>query len=320
MHKHLVEAFRYHRRNRSAISQPSHMTASQALQTARQDCAAYDEAMSRGDTKAASRARRYASSPWAKPYAAVTWQPDNAGQAFVEKPERAGLRLVGDAHDIVSLDHTGWLTDPHGDVFKDGTGLVWGVVFQLPGRDGKSRFVPGYVNGGDAIGEGAALVDFETVFEEPATEWIPASDGWSGYWNWQDNPRDMDACRAAARAADALASHAAEEEREYQTAWQAGRAFADLGEEIATERKAALELLAERRQWRGREEQSQYPAFCAMIRREIGRSVATIQEARDKREKLREGDPVAPWNYCFYPDARLRAAFNDGAGEPVFAS
>lgn len=84
----------------------------------------------------------------------VTYQPGQPGIAYVDKPESVGLRYVGQVSPefrrgpFGGRDSEGWLTDPYGDTFKDGTGLCYGEVYQLPGKDGESRFVAGYRFGG----------------------------------------------------------------------------------------------------------------------------------------------------------------------------
>ena len=57
------------------------------------------------------------------------------------------LRMVGKVQtenrrygDTFTYETAGWYTDDDGLVMKDGTGLVWGEVYQLPARDGKMPF------------------------------------------------------------------------------------------------------------------------------------------------------------------------------------
>lgn len=231
------------------------------------------------------------------------------GKAHASKPECFGLRHVGDVQaeshggrDCWNKrsERGGWYTDPHGDVFKDGYGLCWGVVYQLPGRDGKALFVAGYEFGGC---DGGPTLDLRTIYTSDPDEAGP----------WDRDPRDLTAAREAARQADDMARRAAEEEREYQTAWQAGRQWADLGAEIALERKSALELLRERRQ--AKAAGAGLPAICATIRASVASAWADICEARKKRAKLAQGDADG---LIFWPsDKRLREAFNDGADEAV---
>lgn len=316
MNEALLNAYKFHRRNRAKASRPSIMNATQALQYAR------------GDVEAGKR--RYPSEPMR-----VCWQSNDNPRSserlgYVESPEKIGLRLVGRV--IANCggrngiwdkrDDSGWFTDPHGDTFKDGTGLCYGVVYQLPGKDGKARFVAGYQFGGC---DGGPMVDFGTVFEEPAAYWElvrkEAHGTYGGYWNYQDNPREMDAALTAARSADSMARRAAEDEREYQTAWQAGNLYATAKEEIADNRTTCLELLADRRKARANG-LAGYDAICAAIRDKVSGYLSDISDAREKMAKLASGDyqKGETWYGFFTGDARLRAAFNDGAGEVVLST
>lgn len=121
-------------------------------------------------------------------------------------------------------------------------------------------------------------------------------------WTSTDDRRD------AARTADRLAERDAESQRDYNTAWQAGSRFARLAETVTELRREALAILAERRAVRGIEA----PNLCRAIRDRLESILGDIRDARTKRRDLREGDADG---FCFWPgDARLVAAFNDGAG------
>jgi len=112
-----------------------------------------------------------------------------------------------------------------------------------------------------------------------------------------------------------MAQHAAEQERDYQSAWQAGSRYAEAGDEIKEARKAALAILKERRAVKG---MSAYPALCNAIRASVRGLISDIAERRQLRAKLSEGDGGK--YLSFWPgDKRLQAAFNEGAGESVFA-
>lgn len=253
--------------------------------------------------------------------AGVCWQPSEPGRAYIESPESVGLRLVGRVSPegrrgwFSDNPAEGWITDPHGDVFRDGTGLCWGVVYQLPGRNGESRFIAGYQFGGSEAGP---TLDLSRVYAEPAAFWEPVRKGHSGmtyggYWSYQSNPRDMDSAHDAARAADNMAQHAAEEERDYQTAWAAGSRYADEAADIAAHRAEIKGILAERRALKG---QSSYPALCGAITARVRQLLSNIAKGRKRMADLAEGDfpDLTFWN----SDARLRDAFCEGANMSEF--
>ena len=217
--------------------------------------------------------------------------------------DRVALRLVGkvepESARFITREGLGWLTDPYGHSARDGTGLVWGVVYQLPGSRGVARYVAGYVYGG--MGEGATL-DLARVYT--------STDNY-----WDGSAQENDATRDAAYAADSMARRAAEDEREYQCAWQAGRRFAELGEEAVSARRQLNALLLERRAVKGNG--SAYPAICANIRDKVDSLLEQIREARAKRAKLRDGEPDETDSPLYYWNPRNPshvAAFDDAAG------
>jgi hypothetical protein len=170
-------------------------------------------------------------------------------------------RFTGTAHDIAraegyyrSIDHTGWYTR-----FEDYNEKTCGVVFQLPARNGKPRYVAGFSDPANKINErSSASVSFDQFYDDK-----------------------MD----AARAADRLAELMAEESCEYDEAWQAGSHYADLAREVATLRKEALELIQEAKQAAGIMRNA-FPALCSAIRASIQGTLAEIQELRKERAKL----------------------------------
>lgn len=288
-----------------------------AMEKARRDVATYEAALQAGDTKTAAKHRRYASSPWGKPSPAVHWKADNArGErlAYVADIDAAGLRLVGrvqgdcGGRNGIWSESGGWYTDPHNDVFRDGSGLCYGLVFQLPGRDGKARFVPGYEFGGV---DGGPCVDFGDIREEASVYFSPGYHGFAGYWSYEENPQDMGVAQDVARAADGMAESAADAEKEYQAAWQAGTQWAEKGAEIVALKREAVQLLQERREARKAGAMA-YPAMCEGLRKLITGIVSDIAEKREERAKLKSGD-VSPY-YFSTNDARAMAGFNEGAG------
>ncbi|TIU88860.1 MAG: hypothetical protein E5W06_00395 [Mesorhizobium sp.] len=297
MNEALLNAFRFHFRNATAGYINANCAkagpAKWAIAAARQDVAAGKARYPRGQ------------------YAAVTWQPrDDSSRraerlAFVEDVAGAGLRFVGKVEADTprgqiwsDRDSCGWYSD------LDQSETIYGVVYQLPGRDGKARFVAGYASDDDC--DGLPTLDLGHIFE---------SDSCRG--DYYGNVQEHDDARDAARAADSMAQRAAEQEREYKAAWQAGQRYSELADEIAADRKVALELLSERRAARGNG--ATFPAICATIRQRVAEIMHGIADARAKREKLAEGDFISDWLPSWNSsDKRLQAAFNDGAGQTIF--
>lgn len=300
----LVQAYRFHRSQfyRWKTEWRGTMPAKTALDYAR------------GDVAAAKR--RY---PASKVYPAVTWQEakpvgnlpfpqySKRGLAFVENPANAGLRHVGEVvaecggrngYWAMGTGSNGWYVDnDHGS----SQGTVCGFVFQLAGRNNKARFVAGY-RFSEHDGEGV-MVDFGTIYE--------------GESYWDGSPPDCNAAHEAARAADGMAEHAAEEEREYQSAWQAGSRYADLKRDSHDSRAEAVALLRERRAARAAG-LAGYDAICASIRGTVSGLVGDISKARETMRKLAEGEYIASYLPGFHADEkRLREAFNEGAGEVI---
>jgi hypothetical protein len=302
LNDNLISTYRFHRAHNKRASNKGHVTvhhAWHALELARADLTA--------DRK------RYASSPWAKPYRPVTLQPVDSSLpaslqirerlAYIENPASVGLRFVGVVQTepggrngyFTGKGDNGWFTDPYGDVFKDGTGLCWGVVYQLPARDGKARFVAGYQFGGTDNGP---TLDLATIYE---------SDSMRGD---ECAPVDHDDARDAARIADQMAEHAAETEREYQTAHAAGSRYAETRVELAEVRRSILAAIAA------------FKAHCtalqglpdvlkSRLRASIQGDLTSRSDLLLTMAKLASGDDE---KLCFYPDARLQAAFCAGAG------
>lgn len=223
------------------------------------------------------------------------------------REESDGLRFIGrvapgtNRQIFDTRGDSGWCTDPHGHTTKDGTGLCFGVVYQLPGRKGESRFVAGYQFGGI---DGGPTLDLNRVFTEPKSP--------DSYWIAYGDKDDITTLRHAARHADSMAEAAAEKEREYQIAWQAGNAWENLGEQIATDRAELLAILKERRAVKG----TDAPALCAAIRGTVNGLLRSIQRGRAKRAELAAGD--SPDLYFWTDEERLRDAFCDGAGLESF--
>lgn len=209
-----------------------------------------------------------------------------ARSAYVNARARAGLYASGTgwqtwpdtdsafrdtvaAHDVpgAGIDHNGWYDNPHSESARDGSGLIWGVVCQLPGKGGCARYVAGWQQGGT---DGGPCLDLTRIYSSPAES------------SW-DSP---DAQAEAARAADSMAEAAAEAEREYQEAWDMGRQWAELGETVAETRTRTLELLRQNRESGGSRD---LPAIHATIRDAVCKAWRDICEARAERESLASG-------------------------------
>ena len=216
-----------------------------------------------------------------------------------------GLRFVGRVKPdfrrgdpITKHDGVGWHTNPFGDVFKDGFGLCFGVVYMLPGKNGRARYVSGYQFGGI---DGGPDLDFSTIWETERGDYsMSAPDGLT----------------SAAREADRQAQRAAEKEREYQTAWQAGSKWREESDSVKTARRETLELLKEMKGYRRLD--SAPAAICKALRAAISANLSTIAEARRTMAELAAGDYSRRDYYLgFYKSSELCAAFNDGAGSEV---
>lgn len=157
--KPVLAAYKAQRAHKLTRRDRTARTASAALSFARQDV----------------ESGRIASTP---AVGVVTYQPDSPKRyafaprrrlAHVENPEAFGFRFVGyvtpesygGRDSFRDTQEHGWLTDPCGDVFKDGSGLCTGVVYQLAGSRGESRFVAGYQFGGI---DGGPTLDLSEVF------------------------------------------------------------------------------------------------------------------------------------------------------------
>lgn len=180
----------------------------------------------------------------------VTRRPSRPQYAWIENPEMAGLRFVKYADEIAprSIQHTGWYTSEHGDNGEN----YRGAVYRLPHSRG---LIAGYEDPNNAP---ACFVELSL---------------------W-----DSDDGNGAAFAADRIAELEAESAREYNEAWQAGRRFEDLGEQISSARRSCLELIREAKE--ACKGISDMPAIRLTIRRAIEQYRESIQDWRDEREQL----------------------------------
>lgn len=186
---------------------------------------------------------------------------------WIENPESKGLRFVGLAHEVARkirsrvVEHTGWYLDE----FQDET--VSGVVYQLPGKDGVSRYLSGYADpfNCDKNGRGPALLSME-IFEDMDSE---------------------AAQREAAQNADHIAERFAEEERAYQESHRLGREAREKATEALTLGKGMVaECRALRRFWKARNGSPALPAHLA--RQAIRDALQSLRNARESYQEARE--------------------------------
>lgn len=276
---------------------PAYEAAAQAVTAA---AGAYDMAERRHARARAevARVRALCTAP-GPDYGAGFWQGEG-GPRHMTAGDKGGqffalytgdvVRNIRDAGDVARLGHTGYYDNPHGESFRDGSGLIMGVVGQMRGRNGRAVFVPGWRMGDDC--QGGAQFDLRAAVVAEGREESDAEE----------------AAEAAARTADGMAATVAEAEREYKTAWGAGSAWAEAGERLAAIRAEVREILAERRG--AARTAASWPALCRAIRARVDSLLATRAEVMAERARLAEGDESP---FYFYPDAAARAAFCEGA-------
>lgn len=201
-----------------------------------------------------------------------------------------GWRGGRDAHDVARaegayrFDSRGWFGDD--DCGHAGGGIFIGVVCQLPARNRVCQYVPAVRN----------------------TE----SDGWTLY------PADrFDSALECARAADGYAESAAEIEREYWAAWQAGVQYAD---KLQESRDAWAEAKQAARDWCG--DRAEFHAAglapeAASVQRARARYAEIVAKACEDSAAAREAaaEIESDWNR-----GDNAGAFRDGAGLPCPAA
>jgi hypothetical protein len=178
------------------------------------------------------------------------WKLGNDNVFWCEQPD-SYLRRVGFADEcgLRSIRHNGWYMSD-----DNWTGeTARGVVFQLPGRDRKPRFISGIA---DPNNEGCAVLSLEIFGEK----------------------------EDAARNADSLAETYADNERDYQRAWRAGQEYSELGETISEARGECLALIAEVKA--NRAGIAKTPRICKLLREHIASYQRHTKSARRKRKEL----------------------------------
>lgn len=205
---------------------------------------------------------------------------------WAESTSALGLRFIGWADELIKLDYTGWFTREDGWTGETLRGAVW----QWPG----GRVVYGYCEMDSREREtnpgSAALALDDVLAADPAEV------------REHDSPRDWEAVRDAARWADGIAERVAEDQRDYDSAYQAGAAIARDLEEAEAARAEALELLAEMKAERGREVNR--PAICGALRARLDSILEGIRKARAAR--LKAWADVGSW---------AESAWRDGYAE-----
>lgn len=212
---------------------------------------------------------------------------------WIERPEDRGLRFVGLAHDAApanyayscpAVDHRGWYLD--GEQFE----TVAGVVYQLPARDGRARYLAGYADpwNCDKAGRGPACLSLEIIESADCRG---------------DESANMAALREAARAADGIAERFAEESREIAEARDAGRAAREAAAEALEHGRALVTACRDARDlWRLRHGLPALPAH--MARAALRKTLETVRALRetyaDARETARDmiaDGPARPSRY-----------------------
>ena len=216
---------------------------------------------------------------------------DETGARWCEDPAAVGLRFVGFADEIAgdAIRHKGWYTDEFGD-----SDVYRGAVYQLPGKHGRARYVPGYRAGATSLKHGwqdmsgtpAARLDLSRALE------FAGDYGGNGYgatgraFRVPNDDLNESNMLDAARAADEFARVAAEQEQEWQAAYRAGQEARDLLDSADTARKAARALIAEMAAACGAVNRGAVPAIRAALKRDIRRDLETWRDNRRKAESL----------------------------------
>lgn len=207
---------------------------------------------------------------------------------WAEDPASIGLRFVGFADELVGrgrgIEHRGWYTD------CDGLGeTLRGAVYQLPGRKGRARYLAAYREGSegkrgwtDTSGnDGAAAIAFGEVFETERGD----SDA---YYHHHRGGYAAEAARDAAKRADSIAGSMAEDQREYNEAWQAAVQWRDLGDSITSARTEARQLVADMRA-AIKSGATAAPSICTALRKTLRGLIEGAAAMRAEREALAEG-------------------------------
>lgn len=208
---------------------------------------------------------------------------------WIENTEAAGLRFVGWADDVGGLRHTGWHCD------DEGHETLRGGVWQMPGKAGAARLLYGYAEfeGRGEMNPGSAALCVSDVVTVPMR-------GEFG------NLDETDGARDAARWADGLAETTAEDRRDYNAAYQAGREAAEADAAAIAARAELLPLLGELRALRRAPVAGETPNACRALRRAVDSLLETISEKRAERESAWGnvwGDAAEAWRAGFMDES-----------------
>lgn len=164
---------------------------------------------------AAGKPEPWESRIWKKPASNQSFNWHGETMLWIENPAAVGLRFCGLAHDLTRLDHTGWFMSEDGWTGE----TCCGVVYQLPARNGLTRFLAGYADPYQSAkdGSGPACLSLEAIESETHAA--------------ESDCGTEDAMRQAARNADWCAEKRAEESREHDSAWRAGGVARDMARE-----------------------------------------------------------------------------------------
>lgn len=193
------------------------------------------------------------------------------GFVLADESEPFGFRFVSEAA-------RGYFSDTCEDI------TCHGVVYQLPARNGKARYVAGYKYSGGYYG---VTLDISKIFEGTAKE--------------------------AADHADVLAKRAAEEARQFDAAFRAGDIWAEMKQEIEITKRNIRELLADRRKARAAG-LSSYDSICRTINTAVSGALSDIRQTRAEMDELAAGQHVELY-FTITPAAAQE--FNEAARETV---
>jgi hypothetical protein len=191
---------------------------------------------------------------WQRPDDMPRFAPSSRAYYCDEWP--AGFRLVGRADEVArkndrwrTIDHSGWYTSDDGD-----NGIYAGFVLRLP----HGRLVPGIKH---SEWHGATLFPLAQEYDE--TE--------------------------CARAADQYAERAADIERDYNRAWQAGAEAAEQNSQAADIRRRIIQLCSDLRSARRLvpSDDAAIVRLCDNARHAVQDMLGELARHRRQRDKLR---------------------------------